>query len=548
RRSGHRVLARARHRADRGGPLRHADRADDALAALQARPPLWPAADVRARARHPGRLSQRVRIVGPPLPDPRGAAGRREPGLHVPADLPRLGDHRVAHRLPDDVVRDRAHEARQVPPRGHREYGAGASVRHQRPADDHAHVRLRRGARRARGRDGRAHLPGEPADGARHTHRSVRRGRHRRHGLDHGRHPDWIRPRRRRRAHEIFLSRSFQHGDLRHHGHRADDQAGRPVRTGALMATAAPIAVAARRSRTGVLAGTAVMTALLAIAPFAGIYPVFMMKALCFALFACAFNLLLGFGGLLSFGHAMFLGTAGYVCAHAAKVWGFPPELAILVGTVASAALGIVVGALAIRRQGIYFAMITLAVAQMMFFFYLQMPFTHGEDGIQAVPRGVLFGVLDLSRILTMYYVVLAVFVLGFLFIYRVIHSPFGQVLKAIRENEPRAISLGYDADRYKLIAFILSATLAQPARAAHSIVFQLASLTDVHWTMSGEVVLMTLLGGMGTIFGPVIGAFAITAIENYFSGFGQWVTIITGVIFVICVLAFRRGIVGELG
>ena len=313
------------------------------------------------------------------------------------------------------------------------------------------------------------------------------------------------------------------------------------------MATAAPIAAPARRSRTGILAGTAVMTALLAIAPFVGIYPVFMMKALCFALFACAFNLLLGFGGLLSFGHAMFLGTAGYVCAHAAKVWGFPPELAILTGTAASAALGVVVGALAIRRQGIYFAMITLAVAQMMFFFYLQMPFTHGEDGIQAVPRGVLFGVLDLSQILTMYYVVLAVFLLGFLFIYRVIHSPFGQVLKAIRENEPRAISLGYDADRYKLIAFILSATLAGLAGAVKAIVFQLASLTDVHWTMSGEVVLMTLLGGMGTIFGPVVGAFIIIALESYLAGFGEWVTVITGVIFVICVLAFRRGIVGEL-
>ena len=313
------------------------------------------------------------------------------------------------------------------------------------------------------------------------------------------------------------------------------------------MATAAPIAAPPRRSRSTVLAGTAVMTALLAIAPFVGIYPVFMMKALCFALFACAFNLLLGFGGLLSFGHAMFLGTAGYVCAHAAKVWGFPPELAILAGTAASAALGVVVGALAIRRQGIYFAMITLAVAQMVFFFYLQMPFTHGEDGIQGVPRGTLFGVLDLSRILTMYYVVLAVFVLGFVFIYRVIHSPFGQVLKAIRENEPRAIPLGYDADRYKLIAFILSATLAGLAGAVKAIVFQLASLTDVHWTMSGEVVLMTLLGGMGTIFGPVVGAFIIIALESYLAGFGEWVTVITGAIFVVCVLAFRRGIVGEL-
>ena len=289
------------------------------------------------------------------------------------------------------------------------------------------------------------------------------------------------------------------------------------------------------------------MTVVLAIAPFVGIYPIFMMKALCFALFACAFNLLLGFGGLLSFGHAMFLGTAGYVCAYAAKAWGFPPEFAILAGTLASAALGAVVGALAIRRQGIYFAMITLAVAQMIYFFYLQTPFTHGEDGIQAVPRGTLLGVVDLSNILVMYYFVLAVFVAGFLFIYRVIHSPFGQVLKAIRENEPRAISLGYDAALYKLIAFILSATLAGLAGALKAIVFQLASLTDVHWTMSGEVVLMTLLGGMGTIFGPVVGAFIIIALESYLSGFGEWVTVITGAIFVVCVLAFRRGIVGEL-
>ena len=313
------------------------------------------------------------------------------------------------------------------------------------------------------------------------------------------------------------------------------------------MATAAPIAAVPRRSRTSIIAGTAVMTVLLAIAPLVGIYPVFMMKALCFALFACAFNLLLGFGGLLSFGHAMFLGTAGYVCAHAAKVWGFSPELAILAGTVASAALGALVGALAIRRQGIYFAMITLAVAQMIYFFYLQTPFTHGEDGIQAVPRGTLFGVLNLSNILTMYYVVLVVFLAAFLLIYRVIHSPFGQVLKAIRENEPRAVSLGYDADRYKLIAFILSAALAGLAGALKAIVFQLASLTDVHWSMSGEVVLMTLLGGMGTVFGPVVGAFIIIALESYLAGFGEWVTVITGVIFVVCVLAFRRGIVGEL-
>ena len=313
------------------------------------------------------------------------------------------------------------------------------------------------------------------------------------------------------------------------------------------MATVAPIATAARGTRSGVLIGTGVMAALLAIAPFVGIYPVFMMKALCFALFACAFNLLLGFGGLLSFGHAMFLGTAGYVCAHAAKVWGFPPELAIAAGTIASAALGAVVGSLAIRRQGIYFAMITLAVAQMMYFFYLQTPFTHGEDGIQAVPRGMLFGMLDLSKILTMYYVVLVVFLAGFLFIYRVIHSPFGQVLKAIRENEPRAISLGYDADRYKLIAFILSAALAGLAGAVKAIVFQLASLTDVHWSMSGEVVLMTLLGGLGTVFGPVVGALTVVSMENYLAQLGAWVTVVQGIIFVVCVLTFRRGILGEL-
>jgi branched-chain amino acid transport system permease protein len=293
--------------------------------------------------------------------------------------------------------------------------------------------------------------------------------------------------------------------------------------------------------------GTALMAAALAIAPLVGVYPVFLMKALCFALFACAFNLLLGFGGLLSFGHAMFLGTAGYVCAHAAKIWGLSPELAIAAGTAAAAVLGAIVGALAIRRQGIYFAMITLAIAQMMYFFYLQTPFTYGEDGIQSVPRGRLFGVLDLSQPLVIYYTVLAIFIAAFLLIYRIIHSPFGQVLKAIRENEPRAISLGYDADRYKLLAFVLSATLAGLAGATKAIVFQLASLTDVHWSMSGEVVLMTLLGGMGTIFGPVVGAFVIAGLENYLAGFGEWVTIITGAIFVICVLAFRRGIVGEI-
>src|SRR5207248_1454786 len=228
--------------------------------------------------------------------------------------------------------------------------------------------------------------------------------------------------------------------------------------------------------------------------------------------------------------------------------WGWPPEAAILAGTGASAALGIITGALAIRRQGIYFAMITLAIAQMMFFFYLQAPFTHGEDGIQSVPRGKLFGLIDLSNTLTMYYVVLAIFGLAFLLICRIVHSPFGQVLKAIRENEPRAISLGYDADRYKLLAFILSATLAGLAGATKAIVFQLASLTDVHWTMSGEVVLMTLLGGMGTVFGPVAGAFLVISLEHYLAQLGSWLTIVQGCIFIVCVLTFRRGVVGELG
>ncbi len=290
-----------------------------------------------------------------------------------------------------------------------------------------------------------------------------------------------------------------------------------------------------------------VMTVFLVAAP-AFVYPVFMMKVMCFALFACAFNLLLGFGGLLSFGHAMFLGAAGYGSAHAAKVWGLTPELAILFGTLCAAVLGVGAGLLAIRRQGIYFAMITLALAQMVYFFSLQAPFTGGEDGIQSVPRGMLFGLIDVRQPLAMYGLVLVIFLAGFGLIYRVVHSPFGQVLKAIRENENRAISLGYDVDRYKLLAFVLSATLAGLAGATKAIVFQLASLTDVHWSMSGEVVLMTLLGGMGTVFGPVVGAAVIITMQNYLAQLGAWVTVVQGVIFVICVLAFRRGIIGELG
>jgi branched-chain amino acid transport system permease protein len=290
-----------------------------------------------------------------------------------------------------------------------------------------------------------------------------------------------------------------------------------------------------------------VLAVALVVAPFV-VYPVFVMKVLCFALFASAFNLLLGYGGLLSFGHAAYFGMASYAAAHAAKVWGLTPELAILTGTVVAALLGLAIGALAIRRQGIYFAMVTLAFAQMIYFFSLQAPFTGGEDGIQSVPRGHLFGVIDLSSDFTLYWVVAAIFLGGVLFIYRVIHSPFGQVLKAIREHEPRAISLGYRTDHYKLLVFVISAALAGLAGATKAIVFQLASLTDVYWAMSGEVVLMTLLGGMGTVFGPMVGAAIVVTMQNYLAPFGAWVTVVQGVVFVVCVLLFREGIVGVLG
>jgi len=293
-------------------------------------------------------------------------------------------------------------------------------------------------------------------------------------------------------------------------------------------------------------AALGVMVAFFAIAPFV-VYPVFLMKVMCFALFACAFNLLIGFGGLLSFGHAMFMGTAAYACAHAAKAWGWNPEWAIVFGTFVAMLLAVGAGALAIRRQGIYFAMITLALSQMVFFFYLQTPFTGGEDGIQAVPRQPLFGLIDLTESGSMYALVLVIFLIGFGLIWRIVHSPFGQVLKAIRENEARALSLGYDTDRYKHMAFILSGTLAGLAGATKSLVFQLASLTDVHWSMSGEVVLMTLVGGMGTLFGPVVGAAIIVTMQNYLAELGSWVTIVQGFIFVVCVLAFRRGIIGEI-
>ena len=277
------------------------------------------------------------------------------------------------------------------------------------------------------------------------------------------------------------------------------------------------------------------------------IYLVFAMKVLCFALFACAFNLLLGFTGLLSFGHAAFFGTSAYITAYFCKEAGLSPEFGIILGVVGSGGLGFLIGSLAIRRQGIYFAMVTLALSQMIYFLAVQLPYTGGEDGIQGVPRGDLFGLIDLKNDVAMYYFVLAVFLFGFAIIMRAVHSPFGQVLKAIRENEPRAISLGYDVDRFKLISFVLSAALSGLAGSMKSLVFQLATLTDVHWHMSGEVVLMTLLGGMGTILGPVVGAGIVVGLQNYLANIGSWSTIATGFIFVICVLAFRRGVVGEI-
>jgi branched-chain amino acid transport system permease protein len=307
-----------------------------------------------------------------------------------------------------------------------------------------------------------------------------------------------------------------------------------------------PVRAQQRREGWSFIAAFIVMLVFFAIAPFV-VYPVFLMEVLCFALFACAFNLLIGYVGLVSFGHALYFGWASYFAAYAAKSWGWQPEFAVLIGTAAAAILGAIAGSVAIRRQGIYFAMITLALAQMMYLVALRVKMTGGEDGIQAVPRGRLFGVFNLGNDMTMYVFVVVVVFAAILMIYRIINSPFGEVLKAIRENEQRAISLGYKTDRYKLLAFILSATLAGLAGSLKALVFQLASLTDVHWNMSGEVVLMTLVGGLGTVFGPVAGAFAIVAMENYFSAFGQWVLVIQGVIFVICVLMFRRGIVGEL-
>ena len=299
-----------------------------------------------------------------------------------------------------------------------------------------------------------------------------------------------------------------------------------------------------RRGRIGLLIGLA----LLLVAPFIGLYPVFMMKALCYAIFACAFNLLLGYTGLLSFGHAAYLGAAAYATGWLVRSGGLTPELGVLAGTGVAALCGLAVGLIAIRRQGIYFAMVTLAMAQMIYFVFLQAPFTGGEDGLQGVPRGKLFGLISLADDKLLYYVVLAVFVAVFLFIIRIVHSPYGQVLKAIRENEPRAVSLGYDVDRYKLLAFVLSTAIAGLAGSMKTLVLGFATLSDAHWSLSGEVVLMTLLGGMGTFAGPVIGAFTIIGLQNFLADqVGSWINVIIGVIFVVCVVAFRRGFIGEL-
>jgi branched-chain amino acid transport system permease protein len=292
--------------------------------------------------------------------------------------------------------------------------------------------------------------------------------------------------------------------------------------------------------------GYALLVLLGLTAPFF-VYPVFAMNVLCLALFASAFNLLLGYAGLLSFGHAAFLGAAAYVTGQAVKVWGLPIELGILAGTSVAALLGLIFGTIAIRRSGIYFAMITLGFAQMVYFLVLQMPWTGGEDGLQGIPRSKLLGLLGLSGNLPMYYFVYALFLVAFWVIYRTIHSPFGQVLRAIRENEPRALSLGYDIDRYKLLAFVISAGLSGMAGSMKALVFQSATLSDVHWHRSGAVILMTLLGGMGTPLGPSVGALIVVGLENYLASTGSWVTVITGGVFMACVLAFRRGIVGEI-
>src|SRR5437868_4921020 len=541
---GDRLLAGADHRADRGRHSRHRDRAVSAAPHRAIGSPLRTLADLRPGVDHRGHLPPAIRLVGPALHDPAGTPGRAQSRLHVSAELPRLGHRRLACRVPRNLVCHRAHSARGLSARRDREPGFGARLWHRRAAHGDIDLWRRCRAGGARRRHGGADLPGEPLDGQQHHHRRVRRRRDRRDGLDPRRDCQRLWLGAHRGLDQSVLPRGLEHGHFRHHGLGTAGEASRLVRADRVSAVslergkAAPVAV---------WVWAAGLIALAVIAPFF-FYPVFLMKALCMALFACAFNLLLGYAGLLSFGHAAFFGSASYIAAHAAKNWGLTPELAILAGVTVAAALGFVFGSLAIRRQGIYFAMVTLAFAQMVFFFCLQARFTGGEDGIQAVPRGYLFGVVNLGNTLAMYYFVLAVFLFGFGLIVRTIHSPFGQIMKAIRENEPRAISLGYDSAHYKLLAFILSAALAGLAGSTKALVFQFASLTDVDWTMSGEVVLMTLLGGIGTILGPVVGAFILTTMENYLAQAGSYVTTTEGAIFVLWLLTFGEGIVGVLG
>src|SRR5208282_4079982 len=430
----------------------------------------------------------------------------------------------------------RTHAARGLPARRDGKPSAGAGLRHQRSGNDHADLRHRRRPGGTGGRAGRAHAAGQPANGIEPDHRGVRRGGDRRHGIDPGLHPHRPGAGTDRGPDQGFLLAGLEHRGVRDHGASAAGAAGGTVRQGEMSS--------AQKFR---LAGYALLLAAGLVAPLV-VYPVFLMNALCFALFACAFNLLLGYTGLLSFGHAAFFGTAAYITGYAAKVMGVSTGLAILAGTAGAVLLGIIFGGLSIRRQGIYFAMITLALSQLVFFVYLQASFTGGEDGLQAIPRGRLLWVINLEKDLTLYYVVFAIFLFGFLLIHRTIHSPFGQVMKAIRENEPRALSLGYDVNKYKLQAFVISAALSGLAGATYAIVFTFVTLTSADWHTSGDVVLMTLLGGMGTDFGPIVGAFAVVTLQSKLADkVGSLVTVIMGGMFIVCVLLFRNGVVGEL-
>src|SRR5689334_4608306 len=492
--AAHSLLGRAGAGADHRRPVRHRDRAIDAEAHLPSRPSLRLPADLRPGADHRGTVPVELGLVRRAVPEP--DPGRLQSRLHVPAGLSRLRRGGGARDLPHHLVRHRAHQARRLPARRDREPHPGPLLRHQRAAADHPDLRPWRRPGGTGGRAGGADPAGLGADGHQPRAGRVRRGGDRRHGLDHGLDRHRLRPRPDRGRHQGLLSARLQHGDLRRHGAGAAGQAGRPVRADQMnrILVAIVLAVAAL------------------VAPWF-FYPVFLMKALCFALFACAFNLLLGYAGLMSFGHAMFFGMAAYFFGHMVKVWDWPIEFGLVGAVLGAALLGLVTGALAIRRQGIYFAMITLAFAQMIYFLCVQMPFTGGEDGLQGIPRKPLF---------------------------------FGQLLKAIRDNEQRALSLGYEADRYKLLAFVLSAAVAGLAGATKAMVVHFATLTDVAASTSGEVVLMALIGGLGTITGPVVGGFVLVAMQDYLAFVGQLVLVIQGAIFVVIVLGARRGLVGE--